>query len=39
MKKFNFARAVRAALIAAAAGASTTALADINDYKFVGALA
>ncbi len=35
MKTFNFARAVRAALIVAAfAGASTAALADIRDYKF-----
>jgi hypothetical protein len=35
MKTFTSARAVRAALIAAAvAGPSTTALADIKDYKF-----
>lgn len=35
MTTFNFARAVQAALIAAALGsASTAALADINDYKF-----
>lgn len=35
MKKFNFAHAIRAALVAAAVGgASTTALADIKDYKF-----
>ncbi|MGY0575601.1 FixH family protein [Bradyrhizobium sp. RDM12] len=35
MKPFTFARAVRAALIAAAvAGTSTAALADIKDYKF-----
>ena len=35
MKTLNFARAFRAALIAAAfSGASTAALADIKDYKF-----
>ncbi|MCK1605264.1 FixH family protein [Bradyrhizobium sp. 166] len=35
MKTSTFARAVQAALIAAAvAGTSTIALADINDYKF-----
>src|ERR1700704_590314 len=35
MKNFNFARAFRAALIAAAiGGASTAAMADIKDYKF-----
>ena len=35
MKTFHFARAIRAALIVAAfAGASTAALADIKDYKF-----
>ena len=35
MKTLTFARAVRAALIAAAvAGPSTAALADIKDYKF-----
>src|SRR6266404_692115 len=35
MKTLHFARAVRAALIAAAiGGASTAALADIKDYKF-----
>lgn len=35
MTTFNFARAVQAALIAAAlGGASTAALADIKDYKF-----
>jgi hypothetical protein len=35
MKTFNFARAFPAALIVAAiSGASTAALADINDYKF-----
>lgn len=35
MKTFSFARAVRAALIAAAiGGTSTAALADIKDYKF-----
>jgi hypothetical protein len=35
MTTFNFARAVQAALIAAAIGsASTAALADIKDYKF-----
>jgi hypothetical protein len=35
MKTLNFARAVQAALIAAATGgASTAALADIKDYKF-----
>ncbi len=35
MTTFNFARAVQAALIAAAIGSvSTAALADIKDYKF-----
>jgi hypothetical protein len=34
MKTLTFARAARAALIAAAIGTSTTALADIKDYKF-----
>ena len=35
MKNFNFARAFRAALLAAAmGGTSTAALADIKDYKF-----
>src|SRR5882757_630287 len=35
MKTFTYARAVQAALIAAAiGGASTAALADIKDYKF-----
>jgi hypothetical protein len=35
MKTFNFARAFPAALIVAAiSGASTTAFADIKDYKF-----
>jgi YtkA-like len=35
MKTFTYARAVQAALIAAAiVGASTTAMADIKDYKF-----
>lgn len=35
MKSFNFARAIQAALIAAAVGgASTAALADIKDYTF-----
>ena len=34
MKTFTFARAVQAALIAAAVGSSTAALADIKDYKF-----
>jgi L-cystine uptake protein TcyP (sodium:dicarboxylate symporter family) len=35
MKMFTYARAVQAALIAAAiVGASTTAMADIKDYKF-----
>jgi hypothetical protein len=35
MKTFTYARAVQAALIAAAiGGASTSALADIKDYKF-----
>jgi hypothetical protein len=35
MTTFNFARAVQAALLAAAIGsASTAALADIKDYKF-----
>ena len=35
MKAFTYARALRAALIAAAiGGASTAALAEINDYKF-----
>ena len=35
MKTFNFAHAILAALMVAAfAGASTAAMADINDYKF-----
>ena len=34
MKTFTYARAVQAALIAAAIGSSTAALADIKDYKF-----
>jgi YtkA-like len=35
MNRFNFARAIRAALMVAAfAGASTAAMADIKDYKF-----
>ena len=34
MKTFTYARAVRAALIAAAIGSSTAAFADIKDYKF-----
>ena len=34
MKTFTFARAVQAALIAAAVGSSTAALADIKDYEF-----
>ena len=35
MKTFSYARAVQAALIAAAiVGASTSAMADIKDYKF-----
>ena len=34
MKTFTFARAVQAALITAAVGSSTAALADIKDYKF-----
>lgn len=34
MKTFTYARAARAALIAAAIGASTAAFADIKDYKF-----
>ena len=34
MKTFTYARAVRAALIAAAIGSSTAAFADIKDYTF-----
>lgn len=34
MKTFTHTRAVQAALIAAAIGSSTAALADIKDYKF-----
>ena len=34
MKTFSFTRAVAAALIAAAIGTGTAALADIKDYKF-----
>ena len=34
MKTFTFTRAVAAALIAAAIGTGTAALADIKDYKF-----
>jgi hypothetical protein len=34
MKTFTYARAVQAALIAAAIGSSTAALADVKDYKF-----
>ena len=34
MKTFTHARAVQAALIAAAIGSSTAAIADIKDYRF-----
>jgi hypothetical protein len=34
MKTFTYTRAVQAALIAAAIGSGTAALADIKDYKF-----